>query len=313
VSAVNNVLFVTARIAMLDIFMFAFLLFGMLAICALWEARDQGESNRWLLFAGLMFGLATACKWSAVAGWAFSLVLIVFIRLLQRSGSTWFRATQPGIEEWYTPDTFRHVSWKSLGGRLVLAPLLVYALTFVPLRWVPGPNASWSGLGRMQRDIVHGQEAVTKWHPYSSMWWEWPVIRRPMWYAYDADPEDPSYARGVLLLGNPLVMWGGLASVIVCLWQWLRRRSRAAFFGFAWYAALYLCWTWVPRTLTFYYYYFPAAMTLGLALGYVFEHWRDFRVVRWGQWLFLVAAAVIFAVSYPVLAAVRISASLMPR
>ncbi len=312
ISLVNHFLFVTARIAMLDVFMFTFMLFGMVAVCALWNARDRRQSDRLLLFAGGMFGLAMACKWSAVAGWAFSVVLIVFIRLLQATGSRFFRAPRPGIEEWYSPETFRFVRWHSLALRLVIVPIVVYFLTFVPLLWVPGPNASWSGLLRMQNDIIRGQEAVNKWHPYSSFWWEWPVARRPMWYAYDPDPAGSNYARGVLLLGNPAIMWGGLAAVAICLWHWLRDRSRTAFFGFTWYAALYLSWTWVPRTLMFYYYYFPAAMALGIALGYVVQHWERFRLVRWGQWLFLAAAILFFASFYSVLAAVRMPTKMMP-
>lgn len=309
---VNAFLFVTGRIAMLDVFMFAFTLFGMVAVCALWAAHDKRQSNRLLLIAGLMFGLGMACKWVALAAWAFSLVGIVFVRILQHAGSTLFRARRPDIEEWYTPETFRYVGWGSLVVCLVVLPVIVYSATFVPLRWVPGPNASWSGLVRMQRDIVHAHATVERWHPYSSFWWQWPATRRPMWYAYEADPEDIEYGRGVILLGNPVVMWGGLIALAICLWHWLRDRSRATFFAFAWWAALYFCWTWVPRHLTFYYYYYPAAMTLGIALAYVFQHWGEYRFVRWGQWLLLVLAIVTFIGLYPFLADVRMPTRVMP-
>ena len=141
---------------------------------------------------------------------------------------------------------------------------------------------------------------------------QWPVTWRPMWYAYEADPADREYARGVILLGNPVVMWGGLLALAFCLWHWLRDRSRTAFLAFVWWAVLYLCWTWVPRTLSFYYYYYPAAMTLGLPLAYVFEHWRQHRFVRWGQWLVLAVAIVAFVGLYPFLADVRLPARVMP-
>jgi dolichyl-phosphate-mannose--protein O-mannosyl transferase len=313
VTLVNQFLFVTARIAMLDVFMFAFMLFGIIAVCALWDARSEREADRLLLFAGVMFALATACKWSAVAAWAFSLLLVFIVRLLQRGGSVLFRAPHPGPDEWYTPETFHSLRWSSLALRFVALPILLYLVTFVPLHWVPGPNQSWTGILRMQKDIIRGQASVVAFHPYSSFWWEWPVIRHPLWYAYDPDPADKTYARGVLLLGNPMVMWGGLLAVGICLWRWLRDRSRLAFFGFAWWAALYLCWAWVPRTLTFLYYYYPAAMTLGISLAYVFQHWERYRAVRWAQWIFLIASIVVFVGFYSLLADVRYPASLMPQ
>ena len=308
---VNGFLFVTGRIAMLDVFMFAFMLYGMIAITALWKATSRSQANRLLIAAGVMFGLAMACKWAALAAWAFSLVLIVFIRGLQRFGSAVFRA-RADVEGWYTPETFANIGWPSLLIGLVLVPVIIYMATFVPLHWIPGPDSSWTGLLHMQREISRGQSVVTGWHPYSSFWWEWPTIRRVMWYAYDVLPEDKERARGVVLLGNPIVMWGGLAAVAICLWQWLRERSRNAFFGFAWWAALYLCWTWVPRTLTFYYYYFPAAMTLGIAMAYVFERWQEHRYVRWAQWLVLIAAVVAFVGLYPFYAAVVMPTNVMP-
>lgn len=312
VTLVNQFLFVTARIAMLDVFMFTFMLYGIVGFTALWGSQTERESNRLLLFSGVMFGLSMACKWSAAAAWAFALVLIITVRLLQLGGSKLFRAPRPNIEEWYTPSTFRHVHWRAVLLRLVVIPTLVYLATFVPLHWVPGPNQSWTGLLRMQRDIIRGQASVVALHPYSSFWWQWPVIRRPLWYAYDADPTDKTYAAGVLLLGNPLVMWVGLVAVGICLWHWLRDRNRIAFFGFAWWTALYLSWAWVPRTLTFLYYYYPAAMTLGIALAYVFARWEGHRAARWLKWLFLIASIVVFVGFYPMLAAVRYPARLMP-
>lgn len=311
-SMLNGFLFVMGRVAMLDVFMFAFLLYGIIAVTALWHARDRKQADRLLVAAGVMFGLSMACKWFALAPWVFSLLLIVFIRTLQRSGSTLFRSPQPGTDEWYTPDTFRHLDWTSILVGLVVLPTIVYLATFVPLRWVPGPKASWSGLLRMQRDISYGQSVISGWHPYSSFWWQWPATRRPMWFAYDAQPNDREHARGVILLGNPAIMWGGLLAVAICLWHWLRARSRTAFFGFAWWVTLYLCWAWVPRTLTFYYYYFPAAMTLSIALACVVEHWRDRRWMRWGQWLLLAVSLIMFIGLYPFYADLVMPASVMP-
>ena len=63
IAALNQMLFVQARIGMLDIFALAFVLWGLAAFMMSFRARALVD------VAGLCFGLATACKWCGVFGW----------------------------------------------------------------------------------------------------------------------------------------------------------------------------------------------------------------------------------------------------
>jgi dolichyl-phosphate-mannose-protein mannosyltransferase len=61
----NNFLFVMSRVAMLDVFYFAFVLWGILAFtAALLLDTSLARRRVLLLTSGLIFGLGTACKWS---------------------------------------------------------------------------------------------------------------------------------------------------------------------------------------------------------------------------------------------------------
>ena len=60
-------------------------------------------------------------------------------------------------------------------------------------------------------------------HPFYSPWYEWPLIKRPMYYASDRYvPENYGYA--IFCFGNPAVWIGGL---IACdsLRDWLGRTA----------------------------------------------------------------------------------------
>ena len=66
----NNFLFVMSRVAMLDVFYFAFVMWGVLAFTASILLDLSIVKRRVLLLTtGLMFGLGTACKWNAVSPW----------------------------------------------------------------------------------------------------------------------------------------------------------------------------------------------------------------------------------------------------
>lgn len=91
---VNQLLYVHARIAILEVFMFAFTVFALVCFCAAWSARiDQHKAHRLCLGAGVLFGLAMACKWAAVVPWLSIIGLIVLVRTMQH----WKTVFQGGL------------------------------------------------------------------------------------------------------------------------------------------------------------------------------------------------------------------------
>jgi dolichyl-phosphate-mannose-protein mannosyltransferase len=138
-----------------------------------------------------------------------------------------------------------------------------------------------------------------------STWKDWPLLSRPIWYAFDKEGAQGELVRGVILLGNPLVMWGGLVALLACLLGWLRFRSREAFLILAFYAMFYGSWVAIPRKIAFYYYYYPAGMLLSLALAYLFEQAEAGRK-PWARWTFLAISFGLFVYFFPVLAALKI-------
>ena len=87
-------------------------------------------------------------------------------------------------------------------------------------------------------------------HTYQSDWWSWPLLLCPIWYLYE--PVDGAQ-RGVLLVGNPVVMWGGLVAVAACLWASLRDRdARLGGAAMLWIGS-YAVWAIIPKSLGFFY------------------------------------------------------------
>jgi dolichyl-phosphate-mannose--protein O-mannosyl transferase len=162
----------------------------------------------------------------------------------------------------------------------------------------------------MQYKMWDGQGRVVNSHPYMSTWTDWATIKRPIWYAFDKEGAKNEFVRGVILLGNPWILWTGLIAVATCAWSWIQERKRDAFIIFTTFAAFYFSWAIIPRKVAFFYYYYPAGMVLSLALGFVFFHGeRAFTLkLNWPRWAFFAVALVVFIYFFPVSAALQIPA-----
>ncbi|XYI03862.1 phospholipid carrier-dependent glycosyltransferase [Sorangium sp. So ce1128] len=306
ITLVNQLLYVQARIGMLDTFMFAFLTWGAAAFTATWRPGTPLRQIRWLLaFSGLMFGFGTACKWFGLIPLAACIATVAVIRVLQRWRA---RFEAPDPDDWYRPDLWSGITIKDWGLSLGVAPAVAYLLTFTPFFFIPNAMHGLLDLFAMQKRMWEGQLRVVGSHPYMSSWIEWPLIRRPIWYAFDHEGDHDEYLRGVVLLGNPFIMWTGLVALLGCLWGWIAERSRAGFVILLFYAAYCGSWIVVPRKVSFYYYYYPAGTTLSLALAYVFFHDEKGSSSRfpWARWAFFGVSLAVFVYFFPILAALRI-------
>jgi dolichyl-phosphate-mannose--protein O-mannosyl transferase len=140
---------------------------------------------------------------------------------------------------------------------------------------------------------------------------DWPLMTRPIWYAFDKEGSGADEkVRGVILLGNPLIMWAGLVALVGCAWGWISTRGRQAFLILAFYFMFYASWALIPRKIEFYYYYYPAGMVLSFALAYVFYHLEQGSKERLplARWTFFGMSVVLFIYFFPILAALRIPA-----
>ena len=316
----NQLLYVQARIAMLDTFMFAFMTWGFAAFTASWWTDlEEHRIRRLLLATGVLFGLATACKWYGLMGWLTCAAMVVLVALFRKWGVSFAaserdagrprkaRAAEQAAAplktmDWYSPELWKGITFQDWVMYLGMIPAAVYFITFLPYLFFQNPHLTLWGLVPFQWKMYSDQLRVVGTHPYMSQWTQWPLMNRPIWYAFDTSGAD--YKRCVLLLGNPLVMWGGLLALVACAWGVIQQRSREGFLILVFYLGLLGSWILIPRRISFYYYYYPAGMVLSLACAYVFQF--VFGKVRWARWAFLGVAFGLFVYFFPVLSGIRI-------
>lgn len=284
----NQMIYVQSRVAMLDIFALGF---GLLGTAAFLHGYGRPRPHRLFALAGLLFGLAAACKWSGLFPLAVCIVIVAVIRLLQ-SWRTAFADARPS--DWYRPDLWPDFTYRHFAVCFLLLPAAAYLSTFLPLY-----GLSVTDLIEAQRRIfADNVTSAIAGHTYMSAWPSWPFLVRPVWFLFDKIGDDRISA--VVLLGNPLVLWPALVAIAICLRDFIVTRRADVFLILAFYFGPYLAWALSPRALAFLYYYLPSATAASLALVYALMRGN---LPRWLLWAFVVVAGFSFAAMLPISAA----------
>lgn len=275
IALLDQLLFIQARIAMLDTYMAAFLMAGL--AFALWAWRGPGDARWRLAAAGLSLGLAVACKWAAAPYVALACIAAAIAR-------------------WRDPARFAGTSLLTPALWIGIPALVAYFVSFAPAFWYQHGPLSIARLLPYQLEMYVQQTKPLSPHTYMSDWWQWPLISRPIWYFYE---QVDGVQRGILLVGNPAIMWGGLIAVAACLWWGVKDRSPALLWAGGIWVFAFALWVVIPKKIGFYYYYYLPALFLSLALAGAFQKSRTGKEPA----IFLTVALAAFLYFYPIIAA----------
>lgn len=283
---VNQTVFIQARIAMLDGFLGAFVTLALAAL--IWSAQaPPGKVWPRLILAAILAGCAVAVKWAAIPYVALTCLGIAWVRL--RDGKGW----RTGHAQPHWPG-IRTIDAILAFGLLAVA---TYLLSFTPAFFYARDPLTLAELIPFQTDMLASQTQVLQAHTYQSDWWSWPLMLRPIWYFYEPDQ---GAIRGVLLVGNPAVMWGGLVAVALCWRAAIAGSGRALLIAGLWTFSVAI-FAIIPKSLGFYYYYHLSGILIALAIAAAVHRLQD----RWpnADLIFAAAALILFAYFYPILSA----------
>jgi len=277
----NQMHFIQSRIAMLDVTMAAFLLLG---LALLMQGHVGGRRSAvWSLLAGASLGLAVGAKWTAIP--------YVALFLAGDAIAGW-RAVG-----W----RLKHLAYEVLP-RISLAgllSLLVYFTTFAPAFFYVSEPMTLARLVSFQFEMFALQSQALAPHAYQSVWWQWPLMLRPIWYLFE---EIEGNYRAVLMIGNPVIFWGGLPALLACAVGSMKTRRPVLLIGPGLYLFSLAIWIVIPKTIGFFYYYYLSGFFLCLTLVAAIDLFSG-SGGRWALPAFVAASAALFVYFYPVLSA----------
>ena len=261
-----------------------------------------------LLFSGISFGLGVASKWTGVYAGA-GLCVIFFITLHKR-----YKEYLLSLENQNTDIAHKIISSfkKNTAYTLIFCvfafvfiPLLIYAISYIP--FVKCEGGSLSSIIKNQTDMFyyHSRTVLSSTHPFSSRWYEWIIMKRPIWYYSNTISQN--LKEGISAFGNPLVWWLGIPCVIFTLYEAVIKKEKKAIFLITAYLAQLVPWIFVERVV-FIYHYFPCIPFLVLIIGYAInELYKKTKFVKYLSFLYTLAVVMLFTLFYPVLSGIAVN------
>ena len=262
---------------------------------------------------GISMGLGIACKWTGIYA-GLGLAVIFFMTLYSRYREYVYAMQNPNGET----DGIKHKDVVSFFKKntsitiifccifFVVIPLLIYALSYIPYLNTPNTNGIKSIIDNQSAMFTyHSKTVVETTHPFSSRWYEWLIMKRPVWY-YSGTVSD-TVKEGISTFGNPAVWWIGIVAFIYTVYLSIVKKDRVSLFLVISYLAQLVSWIPITRT-TYIYHYFPSVPFVVMMIGYsVFSLYNNTSSVKSkinykiSSFVYVGIVIALFIMFYPVL------------
>ncbi len=268
----DGLFFVQSRIAMCDVHLLFFMLFG-LYFYIRWQ-KDK-EQLLYLFASGAGVGAAMSVKWSAVY-----LCAAIGVDLLR----TLVRYRELPNKNW--------IVWLVVA--YVCVPIAVYLAVHSHFFSI---GYSWADFVELHRQMFFYHSKLKATHNYQSTPLQWMFNLRPTWMYVDYTVK--GQLANIYNLGNYVLLYGGVLAAIYCFYQLLRSWRWELWMLLLCYFMFWVPWVLSPR-IAFFHHYTPAVPLLSIMLGYsVCDHGERCEGRSFLAMNVLIAVVICFLLIYP--------------
>ncbi|MFH0994562.1 MAG: phospholipid carrier-dependent glycosyltransferase [Pseudomonadota bacterium] len=187
----DNAFVVQSRVIGLDTLLVFCILASLSALLAA-RTRAGGARVAFVLLSGMLTGMAVGIKFTGLAAVGLALVILVdHLRKEKTAGLRWMALI--------------HIALFS--GAAAVIYLLGWKLHFQLMIFPGEGDAFFIPTADFIKDTVHlhhvmfsANAGIMTPHPYSSYWWQWPMMKKPIFYWLNNN-------AGIYFIGNPVLWW----------------------------------------------------------------------------------------------------------
>jgi dolichyl-phosphate-mannose--protein O-mannosyl transferase len=144
-------------------------------------------------------------------------------------------------------------------------------------------------------------------HPYTSPWWSWPFLVRPIWL--HVDYVSATTIKNIYAMGNPAVFWTGVLVIPYVFYEASQKKLKNLGLILFSYFMFFIPWALSPRIM-FLYHYLPSIPFLSILIGYFlagtkkytqafiiisvsafiffYPHWTGLEIPKWLNELYFI-------------------------
>jgi len=307
--------FAQTRISTIDVYVTFFIMLMYLFMYRYYTMSFYDTSlKRTLLplgLCGLSMGFGVATKWTGIYA-GVGLAILFLITIYKRYCEYTYAKTNPhgetkGISHKHIIGSFETNTIRTIEFCLIffiVIPAIIYGLSYILFLKAPSSNGFMTIL-KNQGDMFtyHSKTVVDSVHPFSSRWYEWILMNRPIFYYSGTVSE--TIKEGISAFGNPAVWWVGIPAFVYLIYTISKSYDTKAFFLVLAYLAQLVSWIPVTRT-TYIYHYFPSVPFVTLMIGYCIyliytKNYRKQKTVIACALGYTAIVVALFVLFYPVL------------
>lgn len=288
IMAADGMHFVQSRLGTADGFLVLFIILEYLFMYKYIVSEDEPLRKRlWSLFwSGLFMGLAIATKWSGVfAGIGLALVFFFYtgIKIFVHK------------KKWKKEDT---IIIMSCFGFFVVVPIVIYLLSYIPFYIVENAYIKdFKTFIEWQQYMYKYHHDLVATHPYSSMWYTWPITKQSVLY-WVGTTNEGAITR-IALLGNPVIWWFSIPCMIYTLFAAIITRKFKYWFLIIPIISMMASYVGIDRIM-FLYHYFPVLPFVMLTIVAFIKWIGDITKHDFLIYIFVAVIIIVFIQFYPI-------------
>ena len=244
IMSLDGMHFVQTRIGTIDSFLVLFSLLSFLFMLKYIFSPLQDlniKKVRYLFLSGVFFGMAISTKWT---GFFSALGLaIIFISYFTYKIIKNKKIKLDNIKTFLLCIVF-----------FILVPGLIYIISYIPNFLNPGCRIKdFKTFFDYQINMYKYHANLEATHTFSSEWYTWPVLYKPIWY-YQKNYYN-SMKSTISCLGNPLIWWLSIIFVIEQIIYCLLKRKPKDFILVVMILATWMPYAFIGRVMFLYHYF----------------------------------------------------------
>ena len=257
-----------------------------------------------LFLCGLTFGIGIATKW--IAMYAAVGIFLIFVIAKIEDICYYAAYRKSGLSS----DLFSKF-WSKYFIKTALAcvlffliiPGVIYFASYTSIMQVPGNGVKEFFNNQTHMYTFHNELNIK--HSYSSPWWAWPIMAKPIWFYGSKALAAENLTSSIICMGNPLIWWFSIPALITGIIFVIKRKDKYMIVPIIGALFQYIPWM-VVRRMAFIYHYFSVMPFLIIIMVYLLKIFSEYggKSARRVVYVYLALTALLFIMFYPILSGI---------
>lgn len=186
----------------------------------------------------------------------------------------------------------------------IIIPVLIYIMSYLLFPNVDYYDGTLHGIISQIKLMYNYHANLEATHPFSSEWYQWPIMYKPVWYY--AGATNINHSSTIVGIGNPAIWWFGIVSFGYVLIDAIKNHNKESIFILIFILSAFVPYIFVKRIM-FMYHYFIVLPFVMLAIVAFVKGITEKMKNNYFYIFYIVLVVILFIIFYPLVSGIPVS------